>query len=330
MEEKEVTGNTDNPEMVLPSTNSSEAPEKKPALKQRLAETFREGIASTKPDGEKRPEVKAPPPPKKKPQEPVERKIASLNKYADAFREGAASVKSREGAERREAAPIAAKKKPAPAAVKTSAAPVDGKGMLDMVLQAAEEAMESVRKTVTKFNLDEFSPAGLKIRTCKKKINNLYIAIGSEAVNSGQGGPVETAKMTALLDELQKNEEEILSLQSQPAKAPPTRKMPQAKRPQPVKKEAAITPEADKKEEEAQVVADLSGAVPDDAPAGSPAVTADLPEPENKQDALSDIADIFVATAPEAESPASVAVPMETVSDEAAPNKEEIDGDARK
>lgn len=286
MEEKEVTGNTDNTEIILPSADSPESKEKKPALKQRLAETFREGVASTKPGGEKRSEVKIPPLPKKKIQEKTERKISDkivaegssaaaavrdkatgagdalvqivkktpdlTRKYADAFREGAASVRSPEGRERR---------KDAPTAVKKTVAPADGgKGLLDMVLQAGEEAVEFVRKTITDANIGNILGPGQKIRLCRKKINSLYIDIGNEAVNSWSDGIMESEKMTALLSELQKNEEEILNLQASQAQVPQARKAQTASSPQRVKKEAALTPETGK--EDSPVEAEVSPAEP--------------------------------------------------------------------
>ena len=77
MEEKEHTVPIDNPEILSPSSdspdtevsdkigsasrNSLASEEKNPALSQRLAGAFREGVASAKPDYEKRPEVKIPP-----------------------------------------------------------------------------------------------------------------------------------------------------------------------------------------------------------------------------------------------------------------------------
>jgi hypothetical protein len=231
-----------------------------------LAEAFREGVASTKPDYDKRPEVRIPRLAKETRQESsdagildrviqegrsaaagvgdkaasasdsvvqlVKRAQARTHKYAEAFREGVASVKPREGGERREARPPSAKK---------DWSPPNGRVILDRVLQSVGSAAEIVRGAVSYRKPGEVSGAKRKIRRCKKKIRNLYIEIGREAANSWANGPVETAKVAALLDELRRNEEEIQNLQEHIAEVAAARKM-QAARGQQAAKGAVIAP----------------------------------------------------------------------------------------
>ena len=309
--------------------------EKKPALSQRLTEAFREGVASANPDYEKRPEVKMPPLSRNSLQDPgdggilgkviqeggsaaavvgdraasvlgafiqlVKKAPAMTQKYAGAFREGAASVKSREGRERREDAPTAARKREAPS---------DGRVILDRVLKAGESAAGFVREAAAVVNPGEVIGAGQKIRICKKRINNLTIEIGREAVNSWSSGLVETEKLTALLDELRKNEEEILNLESHRAEVAAAKKTGAARSPQTVKKEAAFTPATNK--DDSRVDAGVSGAKPDE-PVGQPEGAGDLPQPENRHEGAFDVADISVSAVPDSESPESKSVPDGTV-----------------
>ena len=282
MEEKKPSGGIDNPEIPSPSAdspirdvddqigstprNSVESEEKRPALAQRLAEAFREGVASTKADYDKRPEVRIPPLAKENRQESsdagirdkviqegrsaaagvgdkaasaldsvvqlVKKAPAMTHKYAEAFREGAASVKPREGRERREVRPPSAKK---------DGSPSEGRVILDRVLQSVGSAAEIVRGAVANLKPGEVSGAKRKIRRCKKKIRNLYIEIGREAANSWAKGPVETEKVAALLDELRKNEEEIQNLQEHIAEVAAARKM-KAARGEQAAKGAVVTP----------------------------------------------------------------------------------------
>lgn len=282
MEEQKPSGGIDNPEIPSSSAdsptrdvddqsgstprNSVESEEKRPALAQRLAEAFREGVAATKPDYDKRPEVRIPPPAKENRQESsdvgirdrviqegrsaaagvgdkaasaldsvvqlVKKAPAMTHKYAEAFREGAASVKPREGRERGEVRPPSAKK---------DWSPSEGRVILDRVLQSVGSAAEIVRGAVANRKPGEVSGAKRKIRWCKKKIRNLYIEIGREAASSWAEGPVETEKVVALLDELRKNEEEIQNLEEHIAAVAAARKM-KAARGEQAAKEAVVTP----------------------------------------------------------------------------------------
>ena len=282
MEEQKPSGAIDNPEITSPSANSPandvhdktgstpwnsvESEEKRPALAQRLAEAFREGVASTKADYGKRPEVRIPPLAKENRQESsdagirdrviqegrsaaagvgdktasaldsvvqlVKKASARSHKYAEAFREGAASVKSREGRERREVRPPSAKR---------NWSPSEGRVILDRVLQSVGSAAEIVRGAVAAVKPGEVRGARHKICICEKKIRNLYIEIGRETANSWANGPVETEKVAALLDELRKNEEEIQNLQEHIAEVAAARKM-RATRGQQAAKGEVFTP----------------------------------------------------------------------------------------
>jgi hypothetical protein len=230
MEEQKNTSPVDNPETISPavdspdpnppppdvhdeigsaSRNSSEPDEKMPALARRLAEAFREGVASTKPDYDRRPDVGIPPAAKKNRQqsddeempddiirgegsaaaivgdkaasalgsvvELIKKTPAMTRKYAEAFREGAASVKP-EGRERREERPPAAKK---------NGLPSGGGAILERVFRSVDAAAEIVLGAVKP---GEVGRAGKKLRICKKKIDNLYIEIGRETFDSCKSG----------------------------------------------------------------------------------------------------------------------------------------------
>lgn len=323
MEQKEHPGLIDNTEISSSSSDSPATPdspsnvpeklesaaisspaseEKKPALKQRLAVAFREGVAAANPDSEKRPEVKITPPAKESLKESgdggilgrvvqegaaaavvvgdkaasvldtlvqlVRKAPALTQQYAEAFRQGAESVKSQAGRERREEAPTAEKKKGASS---------DGRAILEKLIQSGESAAGYVREAVAGVNPGEVIGARQRIRLCRKKIDSLYVEIGREAVSSWSGGLVETETLAARLDELQKHEEEIISHEAHLAEAATARKTGAA--PQAVKTRAASAPAAQK--EESSVDADAPGARPDEA-AGSP---GDLPRTEDLQGA---------------------------------------------
>ena len=258
---------TDAPEEIRsPSPNSLESAEKKPSLAQRLADAFREGVASAKPDYDKRLEVRIPPPAKKNRQESSDTGVLdnvireggsaatvvgdrvavaldsavellkkapdTLNKYAEAFLEGAASVKPREGRERRETRPPSAKEQGSPS---------DGRVVLDRVFKMVGSVAEIVRGGVAALKPGEVRGARHKICMCKKKIDHLYIEIGREVVNSWGSGPVETEQVAELLGQLRKNEEEIRNLQGHIAEVAEARKT-GATRSQQAAKEAELTP----------------------------------------------------------------------------------------
>ena len=282
MEEKDPSGAIDNPEIISPfanspttdvhdktgspSPNSLGSAEKRPSLAQRLAKAFREGVASAKPDYDKRPEVRIPPPAKKNRQgssdtgvldnviqeggsaaavigdrvagaldsavELVKKAPNMLHKYVEAFREGAASVKPREGRERKETRPPSAKK---------HGSPSDGRVAIGRVWQSVGSAAEMVRGAVANLQWGEVSGAGRKIRGCQEKISDLYFEIGREAANSWGREPFETEKVAELLDELRKNEEEIQNLQKLIAEVAAAKKTKTA-RSQQAAKEAVLTP----------------------------------------------------------------------------------------
>ena len=265
MEEQEHSGNIDNPETVPPfpdspvtdpydetekaSRKSIKSEEKRPALAQRLAEAFREGVASTRPDYDKHPDVRITFRAKKDRQESsaegildrviqeggsaaavvgdkaasalegvvrmVKQAPALTHKYAEAFREGAASVKTRDGRER------GGKLRPS---AKKSSLPSDGRVFLDRMFRAGDSAAKNVRDVLSNLKPGEVRGAGQKIRMGRKKINNLYVEIGLETVNHWSSGPVETEKVAALLNELQKTEEEIRNLQEHIAEVAAARK----------------------------------------------------------------------------------------------------------
>ena len=364
MEEQKHSNAIDNPETIPPSTNSptphsppadvhdeigstsrnsSEPDEKMPGLAQRLAEAFREGFASTKPDYEKRPDVRIPPPARKNRQQSddagildrvsqegisaaaivgdkaasavdavfqlVKKAPAMTQKYAEAFREGASSVKPREDRERRQELPPSAKK---------NWLPSGGGAILDRVFQAGGSAAEIVRGAVAALKPGEVGGAGHKICMCKKKIDNLYIAIGREAVNSWDNGSIETEKISALLDELRKNEEEVRNLQEQIAEAAAARKTETSGRRQ-AAKETVLAPISDKED------IDFAVGVSDGKPDGQVYHPGDRQQQERPDGVYFAVAETSASAAPEAEYPASPPAPEDTVAAEAAPREEVID-----
>ena len=289
------------------SVDSSLSEEKRLSLARRIAEAFREGVASAKADYVKRPEVEIPPAEKTKRQESADARIldraiqeggsaaaavadkaaivldrvvqlakkapAVTRKFAQAFREGAASVKPREGRERTE--------RPSQSAEQHRSAS-KGKGMLNSVLHANLSAREILRGAVTAVKPSAVRGARRKIRICKKRINNLYIEIGCEAVNAWGSGPDETEKVAGLLDEARKNEEEIQKLLDLIAEIAAAKKT-DAARSQPAEKEVVFSPAAPPapepiEEAEAAPREEVS-AVTDQAPAEAP-VTIE----ENRED----------------------------------------------
>ena len=227
-------------EAVAAVRDSVAVEEKGPPLTKRLSEAFREGMASAGPEGKTKTAVKIPPRPREdRPEERGEgvlkkviqgggsvvagvgdaaagalsafvqfvKKTPDLTqKYAEAFRAGAASVKPRDGVNQRETA--------GPAAAKQKQTPTDGREILHRLWQVGEAATGFVREAVSVVNPGEVVGARQKIRVAQKKINQLYIDIGSEAANSWSDGLLETEKLATLLDELRRKEEEILSVEA--------------------------------------------------------------------------------------------------------------------
>jgi len=250
------------------SPTSSFPEEKRPSFGRRIAEAFREGIASAKPDYIRRPQVKMPPEEKKKRQESadagildkaieeggsaaaaagdkvtvgvdhvvqmVKRAPAAARKYARAFREGAASVKARERRERTDRQPRA-QEQPRPAS--------KGKELPDSVLHPKLSAREILRGAISVVKPSEVRGARRKIRMCKKRIHNLYTEIGCEAANAWGSGPVENEKVAGLLEEVRKNEEEIRKLLDHIAEIAAAGKA-RGARPEPVVEEVESSPAA--------------------------------------------------------------------------------------
>ena len=306
-----------------------------------MSEAFREGVASTKPDYDKRPDVRISPPARKNRQQSddagildrvsqegrsaaaiigdkaanavdaifqlVKKAPAVTQKYAEAFREGAASVKPREGRERRQELPPSEKK---------SWLPSGGGVILDRVFKAVDSAAEIVRGAMKP---SEVSGAGRKLRMCKKKIDNLYIEIGRETANSWDNGSIETEKISALLDELRKNEEEIRNLQEQIAEAAAAREA-EASRRQQAAKETVVTPISDNKD------LNFAVGVSDGKPDMHVYHLGDRQQQERPEGVDFAAAETSASAASEVESPASPPAPELVVEAEAVP-QEEVMGD---
>ena len=254
MEEQDLFGNIDNPDRTTPSDPSpaSDAPHTKAGvirlsletgkkalpLSRRLAEAFREGVATAKSGNGAIKKEKMPPPDSRiqaqsggrgfldrakeeggsaaavvydktagalgSVVELVKKTPVESRRLLDAFREGAASVKRKDvgstGAETRRPA-------------KTDRGKSLGAAVLDRVFKAGDTAKESVRGAVASVKPGATRNAESKIRKCEKEIKKRYVHIGREAVEAwSSGGPVETGKIEALIAEVVKNEEEIHSL----------------------------------------------------------------------------------------------------------------------
>jgi len=378
MKEQEPSGNMDHPETVFrspdspandvcdetgsPARNSPESGAKRPALAQRLTEAFREGVASARPDSDRRPDVGTAPRAKNKRQESSDTGIrdrvireggaaaavvgekasgvlgafaqwakkapALTQKYAEAFRDGAASVKPREGRVLWKERPTAAREKGAPA---------DGRAILDRVAKAGEAVAGFVRSAVSVAKLGETIGVRQKIRQAEKKINQLYLDIGGDVARSWSDGLAETDKLAALLDEQRKSEEEILNLHAQLAEFAAANKTAAAGSPQRVKTEAAFTPEADK--EESRADAGDSGAKLDepvehldqgiDQPLVDEPEKRSLSELENRPELAPDpvVTDLSVSVEPDTEASESHATPEAQVDAEAAPQEASDGGD---
>ena len=253
MEEQDHPTTIDRPESISPPDNpvavelpdqlrsvsqsSCEPGKKTPALSQRLAEAFREGLASAKSGTQKPEEIRmAVPKPKdrKLSDQPgildrviregeaaasvlydkaagvldsavqLAKKAPDLStKWVEAFRQGATSVRPGE---------VKAKENQAPQVAGRLA--VD-RGILDRLAQAGDSAAEVVRGALASVKPGEVRGAEKKIRRSEKMIGDLYVEIGREAADSwSAGGPVETEKVRALLDELRKQEEGIQDLRA--------------------------------------------------------------------------------------------------------------------
>ena len=279
MEEKEHSDTTGT------SRDSAESEEKRRTLSQILAEAFREGIASTKPDYDKRPGVRNPPSVQKDRRQSddagtLERLIeeggsaasvlydkaadaldstvrlakkapAISSRWVEAFREGFESVRPRE-----------AKAKNDRTSYSLGWQQSGDRGIMDRILRVGGSAAEGVRAAVAFVQPGEVREAEKKIRMAEKKIGELYVQLGHEAVGSwSRGGLVETEGLDGLFDELRRNEEEIQNLREYIAGAVAARKT-GAVSSQQAAKEAKGTPVAD--EEDIRCDVGVSGAKPDE------------------------------------------------------------------
>jgi hypothetical protein len=372
MEKQEPSGNMDHQETVSPSPQSPAAdvydgtggsvrnlPElgaKRPALVQRLAEAFREGVASARPNCERSPDVGTLPRARKTRKESgdtgirdrvireggsaaamvgekaagvlgaltqwAEKAPALTQKYVEAFRDGAASVKQRKVTVQQEAGPTAARKKWGGA---------DGREILDAVSKAGQSAAGFVLAAFSVVKPGEAIGVRQKIRKIEKKIDQLYLDIGADVAKSWSDGIVETDRLAALHDDLLKSEEEIRNLRTHLATFAAANKTAAAESPQRVAKEAALTPEADK--EESRDDAGDSRATLDD-PVEHPDQGIDQPldvpekepssESENRPEIVPDpqVADLSVSLEPDSQASESYAMPEAQVDPEAAPQEE--------
>lgn len=248
------------------SKNLLEPEEKTPALSRRLAEAFREGIASTRPDGQMRPEVRAASSLRKDRQRSdnegaLDRAIhdgrsaasvlyrkasgaldsatllaktapAASRKWAEAFRDGFESVRSRDAETKKGRAPSA----PGP---QESGA----RGIMDRMLHVGESAAEAVRGVAVSVKPGGAHGAERKIRAAEKDIASLYVQIGREAVDSWKrcAGVVESEKLDELFSELRKSEEEVRSLRGYASETGTAKSGP-------VAKEAAFIPATDEED----------------------------------------------------------------------------------
>jgi hypothetical protein len=331
----------DAPDLSLGASRSSSQQEKTtPALSQRLAEAFREGIASAKPDHDKPPEVRIPPPLQTSVQrdrhrsdsartldrviqeggsaasvlydkaaEAVDSAVrlaktapAISTKWAQAFREGFASVRPREARERKERIPYSGNRQQS-----------GDRGIMDRILQVGGSAAEVVRGAVASVQPGEARGPERKIRTAEKRIKDLYVEIGHEAVGSwSKGGPVVTEKLDELFDELRRNEEEIGNLKKNIAEAGAARSA-EAVRSQQAAKEPVVTPASDK--EEISLDAGVSGAKPHEQAYDA----GNWQQPESPEGGDFTVTEMSVFAEPEAESPASSPAPEQAADAETAP-----------
>ena len=323
------------------ASRSSSGPEKTtPALSQRLAEAFREGIASAKPDHDKRPKVTIPPSLQASVQKDRQRSDSARTldrviqeggsaasvlydkaaealgsavrltktapaistKWAQAFREGFTSVRPREARERKDRTPYSGNRQPS-----------GDRGIMDRILQVGGSAAEVVRGAVASVQPGEARGAERKIRTAEKRIKDLYVEIGHEAVGSwSKGGPVVTEKLDELLEELRRNEEEIRNLKEHISETVVAKKA-EAVRSQQAAKEAVISPASDK--EEIGLDTGVSGAKPYEQAYGA----GNRRQPENPEGGDLTAAETSVFRAPEGESPASSPVLVRAADAETAP-----------
>lgn len=250
---------------------SSEEPEKKASIlteppdraggltppKKRLSEAFWEGVTSAK-SGHK----KESPPPRESPPAPENRptsdqsgsldwvvqggksavsaigqaassvvdSVANLAKkspaiptqWGEAFREGAASVRK----------PGAVKPKSEPAPPRAGNQTAFGQGIWNSMSQIGDTAAGIVRDALSTFKPGEAGEIEKKIHQSEKKIRDLYLEIGQEAAESwSSGGPGETEKTRALLDELINEEEVIQKLKAYSSQFTVVKKAPAAEAP---------------------------------------------------------------------------------------------------
>jgi len=224
---------------TIPKMKTGSLSGESPFRSKRLSEAFWEGVASAKSGSKKEsPPKAAPPPPENtKPSDQsgsldwviqggksaasvigqaassLVDSVANLAKktpaipakWGEAFREGAASVRRPEG--------LKPKTEPAPRQVSGQAA--FGQGIWNSVSQIGETAAGFVRGALATFKPGEEGDIEKQIHLNEKKIKELYVEIGREAVEAwNNGGLVETEKIRALLEEFNKQEEAIRNLKA--------------------------------------------------------------------------------------------------------------------
>lgn len=330
-----------------PSGSSGEPEKKTPSLSQRLAETFREGVASAQPNSENRPVAKAAPSaPKPRPSSSqpglgdwliqsgksaaagIGESVSSLAdsmaglakkapsfpaRWGEAFREGSAKVRA--GAVKPKAEPI-----PPQAGSPTAV----GKGIWDSVSQIGDSAAGFVRDALVTFIPGETGEIEKKIRLEEKKIRDLYVEIGREAAESwSRGGPVETEKVSSLLDEFRKQEDIIRNLRATIPKIAPAKKA-EVNRVPPKAPEVRSDPEGIQEElrTKGEVIATptFQEVVPPEADPSVP--TPNVPfEPGDRPEPGKPEEEMILSATPGAESLTAPPLPEETV--EAAPEVEE-------
>jgi hypothetical protein len=371
MEEQEPSGNMDHSETTFPSPHSPttdvcdetgnsvrsspESGAKRPALAQRLAEAFRDGVASARPDCDKRPAVGTVPGVKKNRLESsdtgirdrvireggtaaavvgekaagvlgafgqwVKKAPALTQKYAEAFRDGAASVKPRGERVQGDKGATAAKEQEAP---------TDARMVLERVFKTGESVAGFVRDAVSVVKPGEVIGVRQKIRLGEKKINQLYIDIGGEVAESWRDGLVETDKLAALLDELRKSEEDVLNLQANVVESTAAGQPAAARRAQAAKKAEAFTPPAEDKEDRCVAAGDADAKLDKpvepldqgiDQPLLDDSGKEALSESENRPDVAPDpvVAELSVSVEPDPEAPESHAIPEAQIDPAAQP-----------
>jgi hypothetical protein len=306
-----------------------------PSRTKRLSEAFWEGVSSAKPgvvspkpgNEKQAPARGAPPSPKNRPSSGppalmdwliqsgksaaaaigdsvsnlpdsvaklAKKKPSFPTKWGEAFREGTAKV-------RRNGVKPIAETIPPPAGSPTAV----GKGIWDSMSQIGDSAAEFVRDALVTFIPGGAGEIEKKIRLGEKKIRDLYVEIGREAVGSwSSGGPVETEKVLSLMDEFRKQEDIIQKLKVSIPKIAPVKKAGANGSP-PKVPEARVNPESVQEEPrtEMEVLAapTIQEVIPPEVEISAP--TAEKPiEPGDRQEPGRPADEMILSPTPGAES----------------------------